>query len=212
MEMKQNNNNEAKVGRYQMKPDDDQTGFKQEKKIDESKLCDEVYDKHPPTSYLETLMHLFKGNVGSGVFGMADAIKNSGIVVGGALILIIACICVHMQHILVNAAEHQQKVHNLYTRPGYAETLELCFSNSKSERIRRLTPFMRKSCNFMICITQLGFCAVYFVFVSSNIKNVLDYHGYVVEIHILMLYVLIPIWLTALIRQLKLMGEIGQDS
>lgn len=163
--------------------------------------------KHPPTNYLETLTHLFKAYAGAGVFGMADAVKHSGILVGGFLTLLIAVICVHVQHILVNASEYQMQINKLEKRPDYALTLELCFKNSRSEMIRRLAPFMEKSCNFMICLTQLGFCSVYFVFVSSNIKNVLDYHGYVIDIHILMLYLFVPIWLTALVRQLKFMGE-----
>lgn len=55
-----------------------------------------------PTSYIETMMHLFKGNVGPGLFAMGDAFKNSGILVGPILTLLLGLICVHSQHILVH--------------------------------------------------------------------------------------------------------------
>lgn len=54
-----------------------------------------------PTSYLETLMHLFKGNVGPGLFAMGDAFKNAGIIAAPIMTLFLGIICVHSQHILV---------------------------------------------------------------------------------------------------------------
>lgn len=170
-------------------------------------IDEDLTARHPPTTYMDTLMHLFKAYAGSGVFGMADAIKNGGIVVGGIMTMIIACIYVHMQHILADASDFQMAANNLAKRPGFADTLHMCVLNSKNENLRRLAPFMRKACNIMICMTQLGVCCVYIVFVSSNVKNVLDFHGYVIDIHILMLYLFVPIWLTSLVGILKYMGE-----
>jgi hypothetical protein len=37
---------------------------------------DKPENEQPRTTYLETLMHLFKGNVGPGCFAMAHAVKN----------------------------------------------------------------------------------------------------------------------------------------
>lgn len=55
------------------------------------------------TTYLETLMHILKGNVGSGVFAMGDAVKNGGLLLAPALTLLMGLVCVHSQHILVGA-------------------------------------------------------------------------------------------------------------
>jgi amino acid permease len=52
--------------------------------------------------YGETLMHLLKGNVGSGIFAMGDAIRNAGILIGPGVVLILGIICVHCQHLLVS--------------------------------------------------------------------------------------------------------------
>lgn len=47
-------------------------------------------------------MHLFKGNVGSGVFAMGDAIKNAGLLLGPSVVIVLVIVCVHCQNILVS--------------------------------------------------------------------------------------------------------------
>lgn len=54
------------------------------------------------TTYLETLMHILKGNVGSGVFAMGDAVKHGGLLLAPALTMLMGLLCVHSQHILVS--------------------------------------------------------------------------------------------------------------
>lgn len=46
-------------------------------------------------------MHLLRGNIGAGVFGMGDAFKNGGIILGPFLTVMIGLISVHCQHVLV---------------------------------------------------------------------------------------------------------------
>lgn len=163
-----------------------------------------------PTSYVETLMHLFKGNVGPGCFAMADGMKNGGIILGPILTLFLGVICVHAQHILLNCSAKMMEQHKLTTRPDYAETVELCFSSSTNERWRKLAPAMKRTCNIFICVTQLGFCCIYFLFIGTNLKQVLDFYGFIIDIHVLVSLVLIPIWLSSLITNLKYLGESTQ--
>lgn len=54
--------------------------------------------------YAETLMHLLRGNIGAGVFGMGDAFKNGGIIVAPILTVLIGLISVHCQHVLVSVS------------------------------------------------------------------------------------------------------------
>ncbi|CAH1099193.1 unnamed protein product [Psylliodes chrysocephalus] len=155
-----------------------------------------------PTSYLETLMHLFKGNVGSGIFAMGDAIKNAGIIFGPIVVLCLGVICVHCQHLLLQAAKTLRERHQVKVPPDFAETVELCFEKGPP-KMSRLSGFMRKLVNFCLCTTQLGFCCVYFVFISDNIKQVADYHGYVADVHVIMAIIFVPILLPCLVRNLK---------
>lgn len=49
-------------------------------------------------------MHLFKGNVGTGIFAMGDAFRNGGILVASGLTLLLGMICTYNMHILVSSA------------------------------------------------------------------------------------------------------------
>ncbi|KAL1516846.1 hypothetical protein ABEB36_000692 [Hypothenemus hampei] len=155
-----------------------------------------------PTSFIETLMHLLKGNVGSGIFAMGDGIRNAGIVLGPIVVLILGIICTHCQHMLLKASQNLNEYKKLEVSPDFARTVELCFENGPV-RLQPMAKTMRRIVNLFLCITQLGFCCVYFVFISENIKQVLDYYGYVLDVHLHMAIILLPILLTALIRNLK---------
>ncbi|XP_070168997.1 proton-coupled amino acid transporter 1 isoform X1 [Polyergus mexicanus] len=158
---------------------------------------------HHPTSYLETMMHLFKGNVGSGIFALGDAFKNAGLLLAPPLTIFLGVICVHAQHILIKCNEEvTRRVGNDTDASGFAGTVEMCFATGPL-RLRKYSILMRKLVNVFLCITQLGFCCVYFVFISTNMKQVLDAHGIEMDVHQHMAVVLIPIMLSTWIRNLK---------
>ena len=93
-------------------------------------------------------------------------------------------------------------MHNFDKRPDYAETVELCFEVGP-ERLRKYSKHMKTACNIFIVVTQLGFCCIYFLFIGTNVKQVLDYYGVVLDLHVLISFSLILIWLTSLITNLK---------
>lgn len=64
-----------------------------------------------------------------------------------------------------------RKVTTETTPPDFAETVELCFANGPPV-LRPVAPTMKKIVNLFLCVTQLGFCCVYFVFISTNTKQV----------------------------------------
>ena len=47
------------------------------------------------------MIHLLKGNIGTGIFAMPGAFKNAGLWTGVALVPIMAIICTHCMQILV---------------------------------------------------------------------------------------------------------------
>lgn len=47
------------------------------------------------------MLHLFRGNIGSGLLAMGDAFKNGGIIFAPIMTTILGIICVHSQHLLV---------------------------------------------------------------------------------------------------------------
>ncbi|OXU24721.1 hypothetical protein TSAR_008381 [Trichomalopsis sarcophagae] len=156
------------------------------------------------TSYFETLMHHFKGNVGSGIFALGDAFKNAGLVLAPPLTIFLGVICIHAQHILLNCNKEVRRRlgSSLETNPGYAATVELCFATGPLA-LRKYSVFMRKLVNLFLCVTQLGFCCVYFVFISSNMQQVMKVWGVDLDVHVHMVIALIPILMSTWIRNLK---------
>lgn len=57
-----------------------------------------------PTSNLDTMIHLLKGNIGTGILAMPEAFKNAGLYVGLVGTLIMGFICTHCMHMLVGCA------------------------------------------------------------------------------------------------------------
>ncbi|EDS28921.1 proton-coupled amino acid transporter 1 [Culex quinquefasciatus] len=161
---------------------------------------------HHKTTYAETMIHMLKGNIGTGCFAMGDAFKNGGLVLATVLTLFIGFVCVHCQHILLNCAK---KVHNDQQNkgrpPDFAETVGLCFEQGPP-RFQRWAKPMKMAVNIFICVTQLGFCCIYFVFISSNFKQIFDRYDMVLDVHYHMALLLIPIILTSIITKLKFLS------
>ena len=136
---------------------------------------------------------LLQGNIGTGILAMPDAIKNSGLLVGNLGLVIMACICIHCMHLLgsqplsINViAKHRS--HDVYLLAvynsqelcrrtnlpflSYSDVAETSFATSESTRLRRASRTARRVIDIFLCITQLGFCCVYFVFISHNLQQV----------------------------------------
>ncbi|XP_050068675.1 proton-coupled amino acid transporter-like protein CG1139 [Anopheles maculipalpis] len=191
---------------------------------------------HHKTSYAETMMHLFKGNIGTGCYAMGDAFKNGGLVLATVLTLFIGFVCVHCQHVLLNCADLMQarkreedakdqtydpigtvEANNgkpLQAKPtvpavseplDFADTVALCFAYGPPS-VRPWATAMKNAVNIFICVTQLGFCCIYFVFISSNFKQIADRYGIELDVHIHMALLVVPIVLTSIITKLKFLS------
>lgn len=58
-----------------------------------------------PTSNADTLIHLLKGNIGTGILAMPMAFKMSGLYVGLFGTMVIGFICTHCMHMLVGCSK-----------------------------------------------------------------------------------------------------------
>ncbi|EDV91935.1 GH24318 [Drosophila grimshawi] len=159
-------------------------------------------DYHPPTSYLETIVHLFKGNIGPGLFAMGDAFKNGGLVVAPLLTILIAVISIHCQHVLIACSKKMRDLRGDAVCADYAATVEMCFENGPM-KLRGWSRTMGRLVDVFICVTQLGFCCIYFVFISTNLKQILKAYGIEMDVHLVMLLALLPVLLSSLITNLK---------
>ncbi|CAG2207895.1 PAT [Mytilus edulis] len=156
-------------------------------------------------SNITSLMHLVKGNVGTGILAMPNAVNNAGLWVGTFGILLIGGIAVHCMHMLLNCSHILSK---RVKEPSldYASVLETALKTGP-RRVRRIAWFGRLLVNIFLIITQTGFCCIYLLFVAQNIKQFVDsfYPDSLSTIHYLLIVtaVLIPY---TFIKELKLLA------
>nr|CAD7457076.1 unnamed protein product [Timema tahoe] len=127
-----------------------------------------------PTSDMDTLIHLLKGSLGSGILAMPLAFYNSGLLFGVLATFVIGFICTYCVHVLVKCAHilcRRTQVPSL----GFAEIAEAAFL-AGPPAVQRLSGVASATINWFLGIDLLGCCCVYIVFVAKNLKQVVDFY------------------------------------
>ncbi|RXN35215.1 proton-coupled amino acid transporter 1-like isoform X1 [Labeo rohita] len=123
------------------------------------------------SSFFQTIIHLLKGNIGTGLLGLPLAGKNAGLVVGPLSLLAMGIVAVHCMNLLVKCAHHlSAKMGKPFL--SYGDAVEYGMENVSW--LSRHSLWGRRVVNLFLNITQLGFCCVYFVFLSDNVKQVVE--------------------------------------
>jgi len=161
-----------------------------------------------PTTDRETLMHLMKASLGTGILAMPYVFKLSGLLPGFLAALITSFICSHCSYILVKCA------HILYkrtktTKMSFADVAEAAFSNGPIA-LRFMSTFARYFVTISLFVTYFGACSVYTVIIGDNAKQMyLHYTGNDVNIRICILVFMLPLILLACIRNLKFLAPVS---
>ncbi|CAH1119687.1 unnamed protein product [Phaedon cochleariae] len=163
-----------------------------------------------PTSDLDTLVHLLKGSLGSGILAMPLAFSHAGLFVGLICTFAIGIICTYCVHILVKSAHtlsRRMKVPCL----GFAEVAEAAFL-AGPKAFHQWAKFAKAMINLFLVIDLLGCCCVYIVFVAKNFKQVVDFYTateYHYDLRIYMAALLPLLICINLIRNLKYLSPLS---
>lgn len=128
-----------------------------------------------PTSDMDTLIHLLKGSLGSGILAMPLAFLNAGLYFGLAATFGIGLVCTYCVHILVKTA-HELCRRTKTPALGFAETAEAAFLAGPAQ-VHKFSRLAKAMVNSFLVIDLLGCCCVYIVFAAKNIKQVVDHHA-----------------------------------
>ena len=150
-----------------------------------------------------TLIHLIKGNLGTGILAMPDAMKHAGLLTGCILLPLLSIICVHSMHLLVWSCSELQSRRELHQQ-DYARVAEIAFRTGPL-RLRKFAGAAYNAISFFLVVTQLGFCCVYIVFMAANIKEVLEVliSGLQLDMHVYIVCIFFFVLAISMVKTLK---------
>ncbi|KAL1489695.1 hypothetical protein ABEB36_013635 [Hypothenemus hampei] len=166
---------------------------------DEDLLCNRNIEH--PTSNFDTMVHLLKGNIGTGILAMPDAFRNAGWVIGLFGTMILGVICTHCMHILVECSRELCR-RTQTPALSFSEVVEVSFRTGP-EFLQKYSKFAKCLINTFLFITQLGFCCVYFVFVAANLQEVIKHYFVDIPVYWYFAILLVPLILLNWIKSLK---------
>ncbi|RWS29436.1 proton-coupled amino acid transporter 1-like isoform X1, partial [Leptotrombidium deliense] len=164
--------------------------------------CDQVTKMASLTSNVATMMHLLKGNIGTGILAIPHSFTYSGLTVGTVMLSIIGIVAIHCMHQLVNC---QRVLCDRFKTVflDYDEVAEKAF-NVGPTFLRRFSTVAKRTVTVFLLITQFGFCCVYSLFVAVNIQTFIKNLANIdLDVHIWMLIELPFMILFCYIRQLN---------
>lgn len=172
-------------------------------------IVDDNYDPHlhrnrpHPTTNFETLVHLLKGSLGTGILAMPQAFFNAGYVSGFINTILIGILCTYCLHVLVQAQYILCKRHRVPILT-YPVSMKMALEEGPA-CLRRFSPYAIVIVDGFMIVYQLGICCVYIVFVATNVKQLVDiYLNLDVKIHCMIL--LVPLIGINMIRNLKILA------
>ncbi|VVC34124.1 Hypothetical protein CINCED_3A014349 [Cinara cedri] len=154
-----------------------------------------------PTSNFDTMVHLLKGNIGTGILAMPDAFRNSGWVVGLICTILLGAICTHCMHILVRCS-HELCVRTQSPSLSFPNVAEMAFEYGPP-KLRKYSSTASKFINTFLVITQLGFCCVYFLFVATNLQEVISHYFFYMSVQWYLVILLVPMIFLNCVKSLK---------
>lgn len=125
-----------------------------------------------PTTTVETLFHLLKGSLGTGILAMPMAFHNSGYALGMVATIIIGLLCTYCMRMLVTSMYilcKRKKVASM----TYPATIEAALEEGPI-CLRWFSKYSIHVTNTFLLIYQLGSCCVYVVFIANNLRRALE--------------------------------------
>lgn len=179
--------------------------------LEEKRNIDEQDDYDPydyrvvehPTTNAETLLHLLKGSLGTGILAMPKAFHHAGYVVGLTATVIIGLLCTYCMRILV-LSEYELCKRRRIPSLSYPATAEAALIEGPVP-LRRFSKASVHIINTFLMIYQMGTCCVYIVFISSNLHTGLS--SFVsLELEVYMAILLVPLIIVNYIKNLKFLA------
>jgi len=161
-----------------------------------------------PTTDCDTLTHLLKASLGTGILAMPDAFKNAGLTAGVIGTVLVAVICTHCAYILVKCA-HELYYRTRVTAMSFADVGEVAFANGPTWA-RKYSKLARQTILMGLFLTYFGTCSVYTVIVANNFQQVIEYHTKTpLDQRVYIAALLLPLILLGCVPNLKYLAPVS---
>ncbi|XP_021914744.1 proton-coupled amino acid transporter-like protein pathetic isoform X3 [Zootermopsis nevadensis] len=161
-----------------------------------------------PTTDCDTLTHLLKASLGTGILAMPDAFKNAGLTAGVIGTVLVAIICTHCAYILVKCA-HELYYRTRVTAMSFADVGEVAFANGPPWA-RKFSKIARQTILVSLFLTYFGTCSVYTVIVGNNFQQVIEYHTQTaLDQRVYIAALLLPLILLGWVPNLKYLAPVS---
>ncbi|XP_054166223.1 proton-coupled amino acid transporter 1-like [Oppia nitens] len=124
------------------------------------------------TTNLEAFMHLVNGQIGSGILSMPKAFDDGGLIVAAICTPVIGIITTYCVHLLVNVSEHVCEQLEIPI-PDYEQLAEYTLAIGWSP-VKKWSHLAKIVTSLFITLSQVGACAVYYLFIAENLKAFFD--------------------------------------
>ena len=146
---------------------------------------------------------LFQGYVGTGILALPYAFSLVGCVSGPLFMAFTIVMAFCAVNFLVDACRHMCKIEQR-SFMDYGDLVESVLRHGPFEYLQKYGPIAKKATNILLVITQLGFCAVYLIFMAQNLGFVLKDYGVQnqFDVRLITCCLFVPVALLCLIRNL----------
>lgn len=156
----------------------------------------------------DTITHLLKASLGTGILAMPIAFMYSGLALGIVATVFTAFMCTHCSYVLVKCA------HTLYhrthrTKMSFAEIAETAFANGPQWG-RKFAGFFRVLILQCLFWTYFGTCSVYTVIIATNFQQIGEHYiGSQIDLRVVTACLLVPLILLCYIPNLKYLAPVS---
>ena len=156
-----------------------------------------------PTGGSFIMTDYLQGMTGTGLLALPHAFSLAGIVGGPLYMVTVATIALISMNFLLSANHQMCRVEELEFM-DYGDLAESALRRGPLKFLRTRSYLGKFSVNLLLILTQLGFCAVYFVFFAETVQSLMVDLGceQVIDKRLLITMWLLPVILICLIRSL----------
>nr|CAH8845604.1 unnamed protein product [Trichobilharzia regenti] len=123
----------------------------------------------------QALMSFIKGNIGTGILSMPVVFKYAGLWTGFAMLIVAGFLSTYLMHVLLRTANKAQVKYGWdRSKMDYAEAVFVVLKYGP-EKFRKIKGKIKHTVNGFLIVTQVGFCCVYTLFITENIRYFLIY-------------------------------------